>query len=918
MQSKQKYYFFLNAFLGILFFLLEQEPLFSQYPAGKEDVLLKNDFNSRDSLIDTTVIARQYVRFSKDSLSAPIDASCKDSMILDNKNKKLYLFGDAVVNYEKVELKAGYIELDWDNNLILAKGTGLRESNPTFKEGEQEISAFELRYNFKTQKGKVFQSTSQQNDIVIHSEQAKFIRTTGPDTTQNDVLFSVNSIFTTCTADHPHFGIRSTKQKIIPNKLIIVGPSRLEIMDIPTPVWLPFGFFPINPQSKSSTGLLFPRDYEYSPQWGYGLRDIGWFFPINDYYNLALRGNIYFRGTWGVSASSDYRKRYKYSGSLNLAFDSRKTENLQTGIFSPQNSVQIRWSHRQESGAHPTNRFGGSVNIQTNGFQNRVFNDAASVLQTQLNSNMSFDKNYTDKPYNWSVSFNHTQNLLNKEITINFPDFRFQTQSVNPFKRKIASGAEKWYEAIVMRYRNEVRNSFSATDTTLFSTKTLSDAKFGVNQAVEASTSFKILRFFNLNPNANYREVWQMQQLRKDFDPTPTIRRDTIYNETKTSYQVISDTTQYGRVNTDTIPGFASYRTFDMGFGLNTRLFSTLQLKSGFLRGLRHEVRPTISFNYSPDYIRPFYDTILTDTRYADRYQVYTPFEQSIYGSPPQSGKQMAIGYSLNNILLAKIAPKKDSTLKTINIIDNLVVTGNYNFAADSLRWSPVFVSTTARFFKGATTASFSMIYDPYMKNARNERINTFWWKETGRPLRLDQANLRISTNLTVGKIRALFQGKPEAVVTDVRNTRPAQDSPSSIGIQQNRGTKLPQDNATEEDFLSLFENFSISHNIDFTWREENGAIRFLVETNSINCRGDIKLTPNWAISVGNFGYDFVREGLSYPSFGFIRDLHCWDMSFNWQPQRGTYSFMLRVKPGTLDFLKIPYQRNNGDTLRAF
>jgi hypothetical protein len=210
------------------------------------------------------------------------------------------------------------------------------------------------------------------------------------------------------------------------------------------------------------------------------------------------------------------------------------------------------------------------------------------------------------------------------------------------------------------------------------------------------------------------------------------------------------------------------------------------------------------------------------------------------------------------------------------------------------------------------------MIYDPYMKNARNERINTFWWKETGRPLRLDQANLRISSNLTVAKIRALFQGKAEEVVTDVRNSRPDQNSPSLIGNQTNRSNKLPIDNATEEDFLSLFENFSISHNIDFTWREENGAIRFLVETNSINCRGDIKLTPNWAISVGNFGYDFVREGLSYPSFGFIRELHCWDMSFNWQPQRGTYSFMLRVKPGTLDFIKIPYQRNNGDTLRAF
>ena len=211
MQRKQKYYFFLNAFLGILFSFSGLFSLFAQIPA---DSLISTDLNP-----DTTVIQRQYVRFSKDSLSAPIDASCKDSMILDNKNKKLFLYGDAIVNYEKVELKAGFIELDWENSIVTAKGNGTKESEPAFKEGEQEISASELRYNFKTQKGKVFQSTSQQNDIVIHSEQAKFIRTTGPDSTQNDVLFSVNAIFTTCTADHPHFGIRSTKQKIIPNKI---------------------------------------------------------------------------------------------------------------------------------------------------------------------------------------------------------------------------------------------------------------------------------------------------------------------------------------------------------------------------------------------------------------------------------------------------------------------------------------------------------------------------------------------------------------------------------------------------------------------------------------------------------------------------------------------------------------------------
>jgi len=906
-QRKVKYIFFLYAFIAYWLIGLTGISLSGQNPAELSPLIT-----------DSLPVIRQAVRFSSDSLAAPIDAACRDSMVLDNSTKKLYLYGEAEVKYEKVVLKAGRIILDWDQNLVTAKGDGTREGKPSFKEGEQELSAEELRYNFKTQKGKVFQSTSTQNDVVIHSAEAKFIRNRLSDTTTQDVLFSINSLFTTCTADHAHFGIRSTKQKVIPEKLIIVGPSRLEIMDIPTPIWLPFGFFPINPKNKASTGLLFPRDYEYSPQWGYGLRDIGWFFPISDYYNLALRGNIYFRGTWGISATSDYRKRYKYGGSLNLAFDSRRTEDLQTGRFAPQNSLQIRWSHRQETGSHPTNSFGGSMNIQTNGFQNRVFNDAASVLQTQLNSNMAFDKNYTDRPYNWSVSFNHSQNLLNKEITINFPDFRFQTQSINPFKRKVASGAERWYEAIVMRYRNEVRNSFTATDTSLFRASTLQNARFGVNQAIEANTSFKLLRFFNLNPSANYREVWQLQQIRKDFDPTPIIRRDTLFNETKTAYQVVADTTQFGRLNTDTLPGFSRYRTFDMGFGLNTRIFSTLQFKNGFLRGLRHEIRPTVSFNYSPDYIRPYYDTILTDTRYPDRYQVYTPYEGSIYGAPPSSGKQMAIGYSLNNILLAKIAPKKDSTLKTVNLIDNLVVTGSYNFAADSLRWSPVFISTTARFFKGATTASFSMTYDPYVKNQQNIRLNRFWWQETGRPLRLEQANLRFATNLTVGKIRALLQGKPEKVVTDVRSTRPIQQNPSLDGELASRPRSAEIQKTEEEDFLSLFENFSISHNIDFAWRERDGAVRFLVETNSLNCRGDLRITPNWSVTVGNFGYDFVQKGLSYPSFGFVRDLHCWEMSFNWQPQRSTYSFMLRVKPGTLDFIKIPYQRNNGDSLRGF
>ncbi|MCB9081195.1 MAG: LPS-assembly protein LptD [Lewinellaceae bacterium] len=864
------------------------------------------------------VLPLRQIRFSNDSLDAPVDYTAVDSMILDNVEKKIYLYGDAFIQYQEITLKAAEIILDWENNLVMAEMLPSGEGKPEFSDGEQDFVAERMRYNFKTRKGIVYDVTTQQNDVVVHGARTKFISGEKRDSLPaQDVLYSEDAIFTTCTAEHPHFGIHSTRQKIVPNKLIIVGPSQLEIMDIPTPLWLPFGFFPIS--KGGSTGLLFPRDYEYSPQWGFGLRDIGWYFPLGEHFNLSLRSNIYLRGTWGISATSDYRRRYKYSGNFNLAFDSRRTENLSTGEFSPQRSFQIRWSHRQDPTAHPINRFGGSINIQTNSYQNRVFNDANSVLQTQLNSNMTFDKNWTDRPYSLSLSFNHSQNRLNRSVTINFPDFRFLTQSLYPFKRKVQSGKERWYETIVMRYRGEVRNRFEATDTTLFSSQTLERAKFGVNQEVTANTSFKLLKFFNFNPSVTYREVWQMQSLDKNFDPTPTVRADTIYNADSTLFEIQYDTLQYGTLRTDTLTGFASYRTLMAGISLNTRIFSTLQLRKGFLRALRHELRPSISLNYSPDYLDPYYQEVLTDSRFPDRTQRFSPFEQGIYGAPPQSGQQMALAYSLNNIFQAKVFSRRDSTLKNVKLIDNLVVGGSYNLAADSLRWSPIFVSTTARFFKGATTASFGMTLDPYIVDANNRRINTTTLAAKGQLVRMDRASLRFTSNLTVGKIRALFQGKEEEVVEDVRdeNALPGQfdNDPNSFPVRR-RATTVAE--AAEQDFLSLFENFSISHNIEFSWVQSNGQVRFGIGTNSINARGNIALTKNWAISVGNFGYDFENGGLSYPSFGFLRDLHCWEMSFNWQPQRGTYSFNIRVKPGTLDFIKIPYQRNNADGFRNF
>lgn len=862
---------------------------------------------------DTLLLPGDAIRLSKDSLDAEVEYSARDSMVLDNQLKKIFLYGNAKVEYTDISLKAAYIELDWENSLVYAEArpdsTGKAAEMPEFTQGEQVFNAQRMRYNFKTGKGIVYDVTTQQNDVVVHGGKTKFVRADQADTSSNDILYSEDALFTTCTAEHPHFGIRSQKQKVIPNKLVVVGPSRLEIMDVPTPLWLPFGFFPINKSSRT-TGLLFPRDYEYSNQWGFGLRDVGWFLPLGEHFNLALRSDVYLRGTWGVNATSDYRKRYKYSGNFRLGYDSRKVEDLKTADFNRTNSISLSWSHRQESGAHPSARFGGSMNIQTNNYQNRVYNDAANVLNSQLTSNMSFDKNWPGKPYSLSASFNHNQNRLTRSVTVNFPDFRFLTQSLYPFKQKNRVGEEKWYETIVLRYTGEARNRFEATDTTLFTSKTLDNARFGARHDVSASTSFKVLKYFNLNPNVSYREVWQWKTIDKNFNPLPVVRTDTVYSADGTQFQVKSDTLNYGSQFIDTLRGFQSFREFSTALSLNTRVFGTLNLGKGFLRSIRHELRPSISLVYSPDYLNPslgYYDEVQRDYRNPALVDRYSIFDGGIFGTPPASGEQMALSYSLNNIFQAKVQGKRDTIARKVKLIDNLVIGGNYNFAADSLKFSPVSMSTTARFFKGITTMGVFALFDPYVLDASGRKINRTLWEDRKQLLRLETASMRFNSELTVGKIRALLQGKEEPLVEDLR------------GQEERRAAQKESGAVVEEDLWSLLENFGISHNLDFSWQSgSDGVVRFRVASNSLNCRGNIQLTKKWAVTVGNFGYDFVNKGLSYPSFGFARDLHCWTMDFSWQPQRGTYSFNIRVKPGTLDFIKIPYQRNNADARSAF
>jgi len=898
---------------GIMPFLHAQVPT-DTIPASNVQDSLRTEQDTVPLRQNTLKPALQEVRLSSDSIDAPIKYSARDSMEYDIANKKIYLFGGAEVTYQTMNLKAGYIEFDWETGIVTAEGRvdsiGRSVEIPEFADGDQQFKSQRMRYNFENQKGIIYDVSTTQQNLYVLGEKSKFVRREverGDSIATEDIIYSQDAIFTTCNHPEPHYGIRSQKQKVIPGKLVIVGPSNLELGGVPTPLWLPFGFFPIT--NKRSQGFIFPRDYEYSPQWGFGLRNIAYYIPVSDYMDLTVSGDIYLKGTWGLSVGTSYRKRYRYNGSADLSFSSRRTENNE-GVVSFQNSYALRVSHNQDSRAHPTRTLGGSINIQTNGFQQVNRNDPQSVLSGQLSSNFSYSQIFPGKPYNLSVSFNHSQNTRTGDINISFPTVNFATQTMYPLKRKEAVGEERWYERIALRYRGEARNRFTAKDTTLFTQQTLRDAQFGARHDATLNTSFKVFRYFSVNPNISYEEVWNFKSIERDFVPNLEIEQDTIFNPAdSTDFMVVRDTVGFGELELDTLFGFRPTREFTASVGVNTQIFGTVLFKNGWLRGLRHVVKPSVSFNYTPDYTAPslgYYKSYIEQTgaMTSDTVQ-YSVFEGNIYGSPSRSGRQMSLSYAINNIFEAKYFSQKDSSEKRLKLFDNIYMRGNYNFAADSLKWSQVNVSGTTRLFQGISTLSVNARWDPYDATENGRRINRLYWRTQGSLLRFVDASFRFTTRLTVRQIRELFNREEEGQGSNRQQNR----STRTQGQQQNQGRTVAQ----QQSLLDVFENFSLSHNFNIDIERMNGRDTLLVSTHSINVNGNLQLTPNWSIRVGNFGYDFRSDQFTYPAFGFVRNLHCWQMSFDWYPTRNTYSFSLFVRDNPLSFIRIPYGQNNAD-----
>ncbi len=888
----------------------------------------KNTTNFGDS-------ANVQVLYSPDSLDAVVDYSASDSIVLDNVQNLVYLYGNAIVKYgSSLQLKADHIVINLKDNIALAEGkfdslANRYVNNPQFEDGEQNFRARKMRYNFKTRKGLVYDVTTKQKDIFLHGSQTKFVAANRADSAkiqEPDVAYSRDAIFTTCNAEHPHFGIHSFRQKIIANKLIVVGPSNVEFGGVPTPFWLPFGVFPLN-QGKSS-GLIFPQNYTRSPAWGFGFQGVGYYFPLGATRNLQLLTDFYFNGTVGVNGVLDYRKIYKNTGQLKLGYFREITEDAKAEkLVTPRYS--FKWSHQQDRAAHPNQNFSTQVDFETGGFSRLVNNDFRNVTKASANSSIQFSKSFPNSPFSFTADIRAGQNLANRSISLQLPNLNLQMQQINPFRRKARIGDERWYEKLVLRYNSTVQNQINTSDSVIFKENLFKNAQFGVKHSLQSDAQIRLGGYFNITPSVNYSEFWYLKSMKRTFDNVPVTKdlvrsnpitglRDTIIN---------GDTTANGRVQDVFSTGFTRVPYLEnvgVNFSVAAPLFGKLSFsKRGKIRALRHTVTGvSMGLQYRPDYSK-YLDSVEYENRQTRLRQVeyYNRFERNSLTFQASKGTQLGVSYGFQNQLELKYWSKRDSIEKKIKLLDVIGVSGFYNAVADSFKMQPMMVSTSTRLFRDLVNVQINAEFDFYKLNEKKYRTED----RTAFLPRFAYFAARATGSISIGQIKSFFKPK--------NNTPPVSNGFSnsfsdSVGIKpsqnrqnanQNEYEKPKEESFSDLGLRNLFDNFSVGYAVGFERRLDKGADTSIFTLPPLVVNGSIplnlKLTKNWSITT-SFGFDFKTLRFSYPDISFLRELHCWQMGANWQPDRGTYGFFLRVKPGSFDFLKVPYNKNRIDAVR--
>lgn len=845
------------------------------------------DTTQSETLSADTLTADTTGRKSEYALEAKVEYKAQDSVVFNLEEQKAYLYNNANITYKSIKLEANSVDIDFTTNLVYAKGTldstDKLTGKPVFNDGGQSFKAKNMKYNYKTKQGYI--------QGVITEEQGGFIHGGRVKKLDNDIINIDSGSYTTCNLDHPHFELRYKKAKVIPKEKIITGPAYMVIEDVPIPLAVPFGLFP-NKKGQQS-GVLIPS-YGESSNRGFYLENGGFYWGINDYMDLAIRGDIYTRGSWALEPTFNYRKRYKFSGNLNLGYTVNVVGEEGTTNYQRSEDFKVSWSHRQDPKARPNSTFSANVNYQSPGFNQFNPTTIQNFQTNTFRSSVAYQTSWGER-YSLTANLSHTQNIIDKSVSLTLPEISFSVGRFYPFRRQEAVGERKWYEDISMNYSMNTRNEVDTYDSLLFSPAMYENFRNGMKHSIPISSSVKILNYFNLTNSINYMERWYSRSIRQHWN------NDTIY---------VDGEPQYGFLQTDTINGFHTARDFSFSSSINTRLYGMVQFKKGPVKAIRHVINPSIGFSYRPDFGQQqwgYYKYYLSGDGDPRQYSIYSGGGfNSIYGSPP-NGKSGNINFGLSNNFEMKVRSKSDTATgtKKIKLLDNLSVNTSYNLAADSLNWAPIRVS-------GRTTLldKLDIIYagtwDLYAVDSTGQRLNEFVWENHDKLLRFSSSRWDFGLDYSIGS--NTFK-KTE----DKAEQAGQQEDGQQIGseqeiedIRQNPDAYINWDNEWSLSFaykLSLSNTFSSQ-----TQQIEQQTIQ------SLSFNGNINITPKWKIGFYS-GYDFKNNEFTTTSVNFYRDLHCWEMRFNWIPlgRLKSWNFTISAKSALLQDLKLNKKKDFRD-----
>jgi hypothetical protein len=813
----------------------------------------------------------------KEAIQDIIVHTAKDYTMQNAKNKTITLYNEAHVTYTDIDLKAGIIVVDYTKNTLFAKG--IKDSIgysqiPIFKQGSEETEQDSMVYNFKSKKALIYGLKTKQGEMFTFGEKTKRV---------NDSTIYVREIKFT-TSEKLDYYIGTSKAKIIPGKKIIVGGSQLFLADVPTPIYLPFAYFPTSQTSVS--GFLIPALDTGSSSRGIGFQNGGYYFAISDYIDLGITGDAYANGSWGFRANSAYNKRYRFNGTFNFNFENNINGIRGFDDYSKANNFNIRWSHNQDSKASPNSRFTASVNLGSSKFF-RESQNQFNIAQTQtntFNSSINYSKTFVGTPFNLNVTAQHQQNTNTEQITMTLPSLNLNMNRIYPFAGK--GGIKKNpIQKMGFNYTLDGKYLINTSDDEFLTAKMFETARSGMQQRTGTNTNIKVLTYLTLSPSINYKETWQFDYIQKKYDVSENV------------------------IVTDTLRGFKSHREYNAGASLSTNIYGTFNINKGRLRGIRHTIRPSVSYSYRPDFKDKYIQQVQASNDPSDL-RDYTLFDQGIYGGP-SAGVSNSIGISLNNVLEAKLAPKdpdSDEEDQKITLLNNLNFNSSYNIAADSLRWSPVSFSAGTRLFKDKLAVNLSGSLDPYKVVASAtgapKRINEFNNNILG--LRLTNANLTANYAISSEDFKKDKKGDDKDNKKDPNNTQNvigADINPTDRFGDRNNSSKAKDENKTANLYQADIP-WSINLAYSASYRD-NGLDGGDIGVHSIMFSGNVDLSPKWKVGYSS-GYDVLGGAFTFSRFNFTRDLDSWNFNFNWVPfgTNSSYTFFIGVKSSILSDLK--------------